>query len=262
MQQFPAMTTQQRLDTALVALGFFPSREQARRALLAGDVEINGQRDMKPGWTARVCDTPEGAQLFRGRTPLQVTIRQKCPYVSRGGYKLAAGLDAFNLSAHDKVCLDIGASTGGFTDCLLQRGARKVYTVDCGYGQLHATLRDDARVVNYEKTNARSLTPALFDEHLDLIVADVSFISLTAIFPVMAQLSTTGTEIVVLIKPQFELGPRAAVKGVVRTSALRQVAIDKITSALSTQGWTCLGVCESPIKGPAGNHEFLAGARV
>ncbi len=256
------MTHNQRLDTALVSLGYFTSREQARRALLAGDVEINGERSMKPGWPIKVRETDEGARMFRGQTSLNVTLREKNPYVSRGGYKLAAGLDAFAINPSGLICLDIGASTGGFTDCLLQRGARKVYAVDCGYGQLHISLREDERVINIEKTNARYIDETLCEETPDIITVDVSFISLNCIFPALQKAGAKGTYILVLIKPQFEAGRRHLVKGVVRDTTVRREIVEKITEEMAAFGWTVLGTCESPITGPAGNHEFLAGAQI
>lgn len=256
------MTHNQRLDTALVALGYFASREQARRALLAGDVEINGERSMKPGWPVKMRDTDENTRLFRGQTVLNVTLREKCPYVSRGGYKLAAGLDAFSINPKGMVCVDIGASTGGFTDCLLQRGAKKVYAVDCGHGQLHLSLREDARVINIEKTNARYIDETLCDETPNIITADVSFISLSCILPAMQKIGKIGTYIVVLVKPQFEAGREHLEKGVVRDTAVREATVEKITNEMADVGWTLLGTCESPVTGPAGNHEFLAGAQI
>jgi 23S rRNA (cytidine1920-2'-O)/16S rRNA (cytidine1409-2'-O)-methyltransferase len=254
--------TSLRLDAALVSLGYYPTREQAQRALLAGEVELNGRRDMKPGWTTSLRDTPGGPRLFKGATALTVSIRARPPYVSRGGLKLAAALDAFGLSPAGLCALDIGASTGGFTDCLLQRGAAKVYAVDCGTGQLHQRLRNDPRVVVMEKTNARLLQPDWFDDPIAFVVIDVSFISLRLIVPVVSRIARPGATVVALVKPQFEVGPeRVARGGVVRDPQARRDAVALIRSAMRAAGWHVCDEIESPITGPAGNHEFLLGAQ-
>ncbi len=252
-----------RLDAALAVLGVCASREQAQRALLAGELEIGGRRDAKPGMQVEVRTEPGGHTLWRGRTQLAVSVRARMPYVSRGGVKLAAALDAFGIDPRGMVALDIGASTGGFTDCLLQRGAAKVYAVDCGTGQLHATLRNDARVIAREQCNARFLTPRDLDEAPRLVVADVSFISLTLIVPVIAAVIEPEGWMVVLIKPQFEVGARLVARGgVVKDPAARQTAVDTVRACVERHGGRVEGVCESPLRGPAGNIEYLLGAHM
>jgi 23S rRNA (cytidine1920-2'-O)/16S rRNA (cytidine1409-2'-O)-methyltransferase len=252
-----------RLDAALVELGYFELREQAQRALLAGEVELNGRRDMKPGWQTTVQATPQGPRLYKSGTPLEVTLRARAPFVSRGGLKLAAALDAFVIDPAGMTAVDIGASTGGFSDCLLQRGARKVYTVDCGTGQLHQRLRDDPRVIVMERTNARLLTADDIADAVDLVVIDVAFISLRLILPAVVRIGRPGTTIVALVKPQFEVEPaRVAKGGVVRDPLARREAVDMIRAAMRTEGWCARGEIESPITGPAGNHEYLLGAQI
>lgn len=252
-----------RLDAALVQLGLFASREQAQRALLAGDVDVDGRRDAKPGLSVSVREGAQGLELWRGRTRLHVTVRARMPYVSRGGLKLAAALDAFGIDPRGLVVLDIGASTGGFTDCLLQRGAARVFAVDCGTGQLHASLRNDPRVTVREQCNARFLTRADFDAVPQMVVADVSFISLTLLIPVIARVIAPGGWLVVLVKPQFEAGPQYVARGgVVNDAAVRQAAVDKVRACVEQHGGTVIGVCESPLRGPAGNIEYLLAARL
>lgn len=252
-----------RLDAALVHLGLYESREQARRALLAGEVELNGRRDMKPGWPVAVRQAENGGRLVHAGKELTIYIRARMPYVSRGGIKLAAALDAFTIDPAGLTALDIGASTGGFTDCLLQRGAEKVYAVDCGKGQLHAALRKDPRVISMEKMNARFLTREQVPEIPGIIVADVSFISLKLLLPVMHSLGAPGTTVVTLVKPQFEVGPEHVQRGgVVTDPEIRCQAVDDIRKAMEDTGWKILGTVESPLTGPAGNHEYLLGARM
>jgi len=252
-----------RLDAALVELGYFTSREQAQRALLAGEVELNGRRDMKPGWRTTIRATPDGRRLFKGNTALAVAIRARAPYVSRGGLKLAAALDAFGLDPGGMCAADIGASTGGFTDCLLQRGAARVYAIDCGSGQLHQRLRDDPRVVVMEQTNARLLQADDIGEPIDLAAIDVAFISLRLIIPAVARIGHVGTRVVALVKPQFEVGAaRVAKGGVVRDPDARREAVAMIRAAMTAAGWTVTGEIESPVTGPAGNHEYLLGAQI
>jgi len=253
----------ERLDSALVRLGCFETREQAQRALLAGEIEIGGRRDAKPG--AKVSVIVEGGcrRLMQGSRELAVAVRERMPYVSRGGVKLAAALDAFDIDPAGMLALDIGSSTGGFTDCLLQRGARKVYAVDCGTGQLHAKLRADGRVVSLEQTNARFLSREHVPEPPDIVVIDASFISLRLLLPVAAALAHAGTVVVALVKPQFEAGPKHVGKGgVVRDEHVRRTAVDGIREAMAGLGWTILGEIESPLRGPAGNVEYLLGARI
>jgi len=248
-----------RLDAALARLGLYETREQARRSLLAGEIEINGRRDAKPGTPVRI----DRGSLMRGRTRLDVHVRAKPAHVSRGGQKLDAALDAFDIRPQGMIALDIGASTGGFTDCLLQRGAAKVYAVDCGTGQLHAKLRSDPRVIVLERTNARFLSRAEVPEQPGVVVVDVSFISLRLILPAIAAVAGPGTVVIALVKPQFEAGPDKVGKGgVVRDEAVRLETVEGIRVAMTAMGWTCIGMIESPLIGPAGNHEYLLAARL
>jgi 23S rRNA (cytidine1920-2'-O)/16S rRNA (cytidine1409-2'-O)-methyltransferase len=222
------------------------------RLLLAGQVRVgagDGMRlDRKPG------------ELVDDAPPLELVERP--PFVSRGGEKLAAALEAFGVDATERVCLDVGASTGGFSDCLLQRGARRVYALDVGRGQLADVLRADPRVVSMERTHAGRLDPASDDpvklpEPVSLAVVDVSFISLTRILPaVSSTLSDTG-EIVALVKPQFEAEPAAAPKGVVSDPAVRRASVERVSSCARELGFEVRGEIESPLLGPAGNHEYL-----
>ncbi len=235
----------ERLDKLLVKRGLVESREKAQALIMAGLVYVNGQRIDKAGT----------------RVPLEAQIEIKgeaCPYVSRGGLKLEHALKEFRLSVEGLICADIGASTGGFTDCLLQHGAAKVYAIDVGHGQLHWRLRQDQRVVVMEGVNARYLKPEDLPEAVDLVTIDVSFISLTKIIPAAKGLLKPGGRIVALIKPQFEVGPREVGKGgVVRDPALHQRVIEKIKNFAENLGFTVLGLTESPLLGPAGNKEFL-----
>lgn len=238
-----------RLDTLLVRRGLAPSREKAQRLILAGAVRVAGQRAIKP------------SQLTTEQTPLEVIAAQR--YVSRGGYKLAAALAAFAVPCTDAVCVDIGASTGGFTDCLLQHGAQRVHAVDVGRGQLAWSLRQDPRVTVHEETNARYLTPADIGEPADIVTIDASFISLTKLLPAAAGLLRRGGWLIALIKPQFEAG-RAQVGrgGVVRDPAVLQAVQERIAAfARDTLGLSVLGIIESPLRGPAGNKEFLIALR-
>jgi len=247
-----------RLDLALVELGFFESVEQSCRALLAGELEINGDRNLKPGKTVSVKKTENGNELFSGKTKLVVCIRQKMPFVSRGGLKLQAALEKFEILPAGMIGLDIGSSTGGFSDCLLQQDAKKIYCVDCGRGQLHSKIRDDKRVVTLEKTNARFLTKEQIPEPPDIVVIDVSFISLELILPVADKLGKQGTVIIALVKPQFEVSKDKVSKGgVVRSEQDRKDVVEKIKKFMIKLEWKIIGEIESPITGPAGNHEFL-----
>lgn len=180
-----------------------------------------------------------------------------CPYVSRGGLKLKAALDEFSIAAEGRVCLDVGASTGGFTDCLLQAGAAKVYAIDVGTAQLDSRLKADPRVVSREQTHARLLRPEWFDPRPDLAVMDVSFISSAQVLPFVLPCLAASFELVVLVKPQFEVGPKLAPKGVVRDPAVRLQAVEKIRDAAGKLGLLDAGLLESPVVGPKGNHEFL-----
>ena len=194
--------------------------------------------------------------------PLDVRGRPH-PWVGRGGLKLDHGLDHFGLSVDGRVCLDVGASTGGFTDVLLTRGAARVYAVDVGHGQLDWKLRNDARVVVLERTNARYLTRDDIPEPIDMVVCDASFIGLETVLPAPLALTRPGAHLIALIKPQFEVGrDRVGKGGVVRDPELHRAVCDRISAWLAARpGWTLLGICESPILGPEGNREFLIGGR-
>ncbi len=240
----------QRLDVLVTTLGLCDSREQAQRLILAGEVSVKGQPVTKPG--TRVDDT------------LPITLKNKPRYVSRGGLKLEGAFKAFPMvKAEGKVCLDIGSSTGGFTDCLLQNGALRVHAVDVGTNQLVWKLRNDPRVVVKEQFNARYMTPEDLGEKVQLIVSDVSFISLTKILPAACGCLEAGGDLLVLIKPQFELQPEdIGTGGIVRDPALHQRAVDKIHDFVVNElqrEW--MGVADSPITGMEGNKEFLAWLR-
>jgi len=237
--------TKKRLDLILVDRGYFKSRAKAQAALMAGKVEIDGKPAPKPGTHLR-----EDVKID--------VIPDAVPFVSRGGIKLDAALHNFAIDVRDRTALDVGASTGGFTDCLLQRGAKQVFAVDVGRGQIDQSLRDDPRVVSLERTHARDLTPEVLGGAApDIAVVDVSFISLTKVLaPVFACLQKPF-EAVVLIKPQFELEPKKAPKGVVRTEEFRKEAVARVRAALKELPVEEKGFLESPIKGPKGNVEFL-----
>ena len=236
-----------RLDTELVVRGLVPSREKAKRLILAGAVRVCGQVAAKPSDPVE-----ETAQL-------EVAAGER--YVSRGGHKLEAALDSFHVSCQNTVCVDIGASTGGFTDCLLQRGARRVHAVDVGKGQLDWRLRQDARVTVHDKINARGLRPEDIGEIADIVTIDVSFISLTKVLPAAVGLLRSGGTLIALIKPQFEAGRKFVKKGgVVRDPVVREQVKTKLTTfAIAELGFKLLGVVDSPLLGPAGNKEFLIG---
>jgi 23S rRNA (cytidine1920-2'-O)/16S rRNA (cytidine1409-2'-O)-methyltransferase len=234
-----------RLDQLIVQKGLVESREKAKAIIMAGDVMVDGIRADKPGHSF-----PEDCKI---------TLKtESIPYVSRGGLKLAAAIEHFNIDVSDLVMLDIGASTGGFTDCLLQNGAKKVIAVDVGYGQLHWKLRQDPRVVVIEKTNARYLDPGQIDDVPDGAVIDVSFISLKLVIPVISKLLSADSFIVALIKPQFEAGKDQVGKGgVVRDEETRNAIVSDIRKFCISQGWRSEGEIPSPILGPKGNKEFL-----
>ena len=237
----------ERLDVLLVGRGLAESRERARALVLAGHVLVDGQRAEKPGHTV----------------PLECRLElvAKLPYVSRAGKKLEAALDAFQVQVRDRICMDVGASTGGFTDCLLQHGARRVYAVDVGSGQLDWKLRNDPRVVAREGMNARYLRMEDIGELVDLAVCDVSFISLTLILPPVVALLRPEGEMVVLVKPQFEVGRGQVGKGgIVRDPALHEATCAKVREAVLGLGYTA-SLMESPVPGAEGNKEFLLYAR-
>lgn len=236
----------ERLDRVVVNLGLAASREQAQRLIRAGQIRHEGHRLTKPG------------QQVDAELPL--TCDQPPRFASRGGEKLEAAFQAFPLEMNNRVGLDVGASTGGFTDCLLQHGAARVYAVDVGKGQLDWRLRQDERVVVHEGVNARYLEAESFDPPPSFAAVDVSFISLTLILPAVKRVLAQPAEVVTLIKPQFEAGREQVGKGgVVRDPAVREAVVERIRSfGIEDLGWTCCGVITSPLKGPAGNVEFLA----
>ncbi len=237
----------QRLDALLVELKLCSSRQQAQRLIQAGEVMVNQQLIDKPGTEVE--------------TTAQIEIKARSPYVSRGGEKLAKALEVFAIPVEGRICLDGGISTGGFTDCLLQAGAKRIYGVDVGYGQVEWRLRNDPRVVLKERTNLRYLTADdLYgeDERADLAVVDVSFISLAKILPALWQLQKAPREAVLLVKPQFEVGrSRVGKKGVVRDPDTQAEAIFQVLQAAQELGWQYRGLTWSPIQGPAGNIEYL-----
>jgi len=236
-----------RLDHLVVARGLADTRSLAQRLILAGRVRVDGMESIQPG------------KLLSGETRIELIAPP--PYVSRGGEKLAAALDSFQIDPRDKNCADAGASTGGFTDCLLQRGAAKVYAIDVGKGILDWKLRNDLRVVVLEKQNVRYV--AALPEKIDLLTVDVSFISLNLIFPVVHGWLKADAQAVVLIKPQFEAGRRLVGKGgVVRDPAVHRAVLANVLSSAGNAGFCALGLILSPLKGPAGNIEFLAHMRL
>ncbi len=234
-----------RLDVFLVEQNMAPSRSAAQALIMAGDVYIDNQKAMKSG------ETVNGTE--------KIEVRSKGPsYVSRGGLKLEKAMSVFPIMLDNKVCMDIGASTGGFTDCMLQNGASKVYSVDVGYGQLAWKLRQDSRVVNMERTNIRYIDKALITESLDFFSVDVSFISLKPVLPVAFDLLKDGGEGVCLIKPQFEAGrEKVGKKGVVREKSTHIEVIEKVLEFTKEIGFSVKGLDFSPIKGPEGNIEYL-----
>jgi 23S rRNA (cytidine1920-2'-O)/16S rRNA (cytidine1409-2'-O)-methyltransferase len=241
--------TKERVDKLLVDRGLVESRERAQKLVMAGLVYAGTERVEKPG-----------AQIAAG-TPLEVRGEDH-PFVSRGGVKLAAALDALGLTVVDATILDVGASTGGFTDCLLQRGARRVYAVDVGYGQLAWKLRRDPRVVNLERTNVRHLDADAIGEPLDLATIDASFISLTLVLPAVAALLPPGRPLLALVKPQFEVGKGKVGKGgVVRDPALHVAVLAKLQEFAGTIGLAVEALLASPLLGPAGNREFFLALR-
>jgi 23S rRNA (cytidine1920-2'-O)/16S rRNA (cytidine1409-2'-O)-methyltransferase len=236
--------SKERLDKLLVIRGLVETRAKAQALILAGQVFSDQQRLDKAGQLVAV--------------DALLTIKETMPFVSRGGLKLAAALDQFQVDVTGKVCLDIGASTGGFTDCLLQRGAGRVVAIDVGHGQLDWKLRQDARVEVRENINARYLSPEDFSERFDLAVADVSFISLTKILPVVPPLLQPSALVITLIKPQFEVGREEVGRGgIVRDEAAQQRVVGEIMAFAASIGLFSRGVVDSPILGADGNREFL-----
>ena len=236
----------ERADIRLYKEGLAPSREKARALILAGLVFADGQRVDKPG------------QKVDEKAELQVTGNDQPSFVSRGGMKLLGAIKAMNLDFTDKIVLDVGASTGGFTDCALQHGARKVYAVDVGYGQRDWRLRQDPRVIIRERTNIRYVKPEDFPEKMDLATVDVAFISLRLVLPVVSRLLTADGEAVALVKPQFEAGrEQVGKKGVVKSPEIHEEVLRRVTRQAAECGLTLANACYSPIKGPNGNIEFF-----
>ncbi|MBO0861889.1 MAG: TlyA family RNA methyltransferase [Chloracidobacterium sp.] len=238
-------TNKERLDKLLVTRGLAETRAKAQSLILAGQVFSCGRRLEKAGQLLPI--------------DIELVVRAPAPFVSRGGLKLAAALDHFGIEAEGKICLDIGASTGGFTDCLLQRGAASVVAIDVGRGQLDWKLRQESRVDSREGVNARYLSPDDFTDRFDLVTADVSFISLTKILPIVPPLLRAHAFVITLIKPQFEVGRGEVGKGgIVRDEAAQSRVVEEITSFAAGLGMRALGVIDSPILGMDGNREFLA----
>ncbi|MEZ5387343.1 MAG: TlyA family RNA methyltransferase [Prosthecobacter sp.] len=239
----------ERLDLALVKSGMAPSREQAKRLIMAGEVSVTGRRVTQPGWLVKDSD--------------QIVVRTPPKFVSRGGLKLEGALEHFGIDVTGMTALDAGASTGGFTDCLLQRGAVKVFAFDVGTNQLVWKLRSDPRVVSREQFNLRYMEPEDLGQLVDIIVADLSFISLTLVLPAVLKALRPGGHAVVLIKPQFELSREEVGKGgIVRESELHAKACQRIEDYIgSHQGYEWCGIIGSPIQGTDGNQEFLAWIR-
>ncbi|WP_040211860.1 TlyA family RNA methyltransferase [Clostridium polynesiense] len=234
-----------RLDQILVEKGIFESREKAKAGIMSGKVFVDGIRIDKCGEKIK-----EDAEIeYKG---------EQMPYVSRGGFKLEKAVKSFNIILKDKICMDVGASTGGFTDCMLKNGASKVYSIDVGYGQLDWKLRTDPRVVCMERTNVRYLTSDQIEDYIDFTSIDVSFISLTKVIPPILNLLTDQGEVVALIKPQFEAGrEKVGKKGVVKEESTHIEVISKIVEFLEQNNTTIKGIDYSPIKGPEGNIEYL-----
>lgn len=235
----------ERLDVILVNKGLCESRDKAKRTIMAGLVMVDGRLEDKPGRTFDI------DQEFT----LKETL---CPYVSRGGLKLEKAISEFDIDCKDAVCVDMGASTGGFTDCMLQNGAVKVYAIDVGYGQLDYKLRMDSRVVNMEKTNIRYLDTNLIEEPIDLISIDVSFISVKHMLPVAAKILKENGKILCLVKPQFEAGrEQVGKKGIVKDDKVHVEVIRKVISYAEENGLRAIGLTYSPVKGTKGNIEYL-----
>lgn len=239
------MSNKKRLDVVLFERGFAESREKAKALVMSGIVYVNDQKEIKAGRDVKPDDIVE----VRG---------SGLKYVSRGGLKLEKAMQSFSIILTDKICMDIGASTGGFTDCMLQNGASKVYSIDVGYGQLAWKLRSDGRVINLERTNFRYVTEEQVPDKIDFASVDVSFISLKLILPVMYELLKDDGESVCLIKPQFEAGKEnVGKKGVVRDPKIHENVITEICNFANSVKFKVLGIEHSPVKGPEGNIEYL-----
>ncbi|MBI4634915.1 MAG: TlyA family RNA methyltransferase [Candidatus Rokubacteria bacterium] len=240
----PKKAARVRIDCLLVDRGLVETRERAARRILAGEVLVDGLRVDKAGTLVALDAT--------------IDVRGGSPYVSRGGSKLEHALDHFHIDVARRVCIDVGASTGGFTDCLLRRRAARVYAVDVGTAQLDAGLRKDERVVVMEHTNARALDPRLFPDRPSLAVVDVAFISLEKVLPSVVGVLAPRGEVVALVKPQFEVGREAVGKGgVVRDPTQHQAVVSRLARYAVLRGWHVLGVTASPLRGPKGNREFF-----
>ena len=239
------MKIKKRLDVLLTEQGYADTRSKAQAIIMSGQVYVDGQKADKPG--------------ISYEETVQIEVRgETCPYVSRGGLKLEKALRDFGVKPDGYVCSDSGASTGGFTDCLLQQGASKVFAIDVGYGQLDWKIRSDPRVVVMERTNIRYVTPEELGEALDLSVIDVSFISLKIVLPTIKTLLKTTGQVLCLIKPQFEAGrEKVGKKGVVREPETHKEVLDNFVALANELGFTILGLTFSPVKGPEGNIEFL-----
>ena len=235
-----------RIDRLLVNRGLFDSRAKAQAAIEAGLVVVDGRQIAK------------ASEAVAADADIQASAAH--PYVSRGGLKLAAALDRFGFEPKGRVCLDVGASTGGFTQVLLERGASQVYAVDVGSGQLHESVKARPEVVSLEQTDIRSLSPARLNEPPDLVVADVSFISLKLVLPAALALTARKAQLVALIKPQFEAGRAQLKKGIVRDAAVHSAVCDNIAGLVASLGWRVIDIIPSPIAGGDGNEEFLLGA--
>lgn len=246
MERGPKRPARMRIDQALVERGFAPTRTKAQALILAGEVVADDRRVDKPGTLVSI----DATLRLKGGPALR--------YVSRGGLKLEAALDRFGIDPAGRLCADLGASTGGFTDCLLQRGAARVHACDVGYGQLDPRLATDPRVVVHDRGNVRRLSPTDLGEQVDLCTIDVSFISLRLVLPAARSLIRAGGELVALVKPQFEVGPAHVGKGgVVRDAGARARAIDDIAEAAGRLGFEVRGTMDCPVHGPAGNVEAL-----
>ena len=240
------MTTRQRIDRLLVERGLFESRARAQAAIAAGLVRVDG--------------LPVRRSSDEVAVDAAIEASPEHPWVSRGGVKLSAALDAFEIDPAGRTCLDVGASTGGFTDVLLARGARRVYAVDVGRAQLHPRLRGRPEVVSLEETDIRSATPIQIPEPADIVVVDASFISLKLVLPAATGFALPHATLVALVKPQFEAERRAIKKGIVRDAAVHDRICGEMTDFVRTLGWRVMGIIPSPIAGGDGNQEFLLGA--
>ena len=234
-----------RIDIILTEKNFFESRAKSQAMIMEGKILVNGQKIDKAG------------TLIEENAKIEI-IGEKLPYVSRGGLKLEKALKVFEIDLNEKICVDIGASTGGFTDCMLQNFAKKIYAIDVGYGQLDWKLRNDERVINMERTNIRNITRADFEEILDFASIDVAFISLEKVLPVAKEILSENGEIIALIKPQFEAGrEKVGKKGVIRDKKVHEEVLEKILNFSKNLGLKICGLDFSPIKGPEGNIEYL-----